>query len=284
MAGEPRTISIDLGRCPGWTLQSGKADSTDFIRCLDDAEHERIAAAAAFCGQYVLNSPSRLLSSSHRILRDITERINSQSAQHLSFELFDEFQSGLIGWVLIWRLVLDQADHNVSGRFGKESDERSLLKQARNDAYDAHQGYRVVEAMRNLIQHRELPPFSINLSKQLHQQTGQVVSKFEVTFPVSWLLESSKCPAKIKNEFSNGPHGLLNLNDIVEDAMAGFKRVFVALTKINQPDLLESITLLRRILARRILVFRSSCDLSDHRRALCLVMVCNSKCSVLMIC
>ena len=205
-------------------------------------------AAAAFCRQYVLSSPSRLLMSSHRVWRSIVEKTDDQEAmRHLSFQLLDEFQSAFVGWLLIWRLVLDQADHNLSKRFGKESPERSLLNQARSNAYDAHQGYRVIEAVRNLVQHQEMPPFNIRRGAQLDPQSGAVTRKIEVTFPVSWLLESPKCPAKIKGEFQGRPTEVLSVVDVVDDAMAGFQEILVTLFRVNYPEMLESVTLLRQI-------------------------------------
>jgi hypothetical protein len=45
---EPKHISIDLGSCPGWTLQRAKQDCTEFVRCLSDDEFKQITAASAF--------------------------------------------------------------------------------------------------------------------------------------------------------------------------------------------------------------------------------------------
>ena len=247
MAEEPRKISIDLGYCPGWTLQRGKADSAEFIRCLDDAEFEKIKAAVMFCREYVLHPPSRLLISSYQIWRNIIARVAEQATGRLPFELSNELQSAFVGWLLIWRLVLDQADHNICRRFGKESNERLLLGQARRDAFDTHQGYRVVEAMRNLVQHREMPPFNLSRNRQLDRQSGQVLKNIRVVFPVSWLLESSKCAAKIKSEFKNNSSEMLSMIDVVDDAMSGFHEVFLSLVKINHPETLYSINLLRQI-------------------------------------
>ena len=247
MAREQRKFSIDLSYCSGWTLQRGKADSTEFIRCLADAEFEKIKAAAMFCREYVLSPPSRLLISSYQIWRNIITQADGQAPGLLPFESSNELQSAFVGWLLIWRLVLDQADHNICRRFGKESNERLLLGQARRDAFDVHRGYRVVEAMRNLVQHREMPPFNLNRNRQLDRQSGQVVNNIEVVFPVSWLLESSKCPAKIKSEFKDSSAEVLSMIDIVDDAMSGFHEVFLTLVRINHPEMMESVNLLRQI-------------------------------------
>lgn len=172
---------------------------------------------------------------------------DDQEPPHVAYELYDELESAFIGWLLIWRLVFDQLDYNISMRFGKESRERSMFKGARSKAYDTHQGYRVVEAMRNLVQHRDMLPLKATRTRRLDPQSGKVVRGVEFTFPVSWLLESTKCPAKIKAEFEETPAISLDMINIADDAMAGFQQVFVTIVKINHPEMQDSVNLLRQI-------------------------------------
>ena len=129
----------------------------------------------------------------------------------------------------------------------KESNERLLLGQARRDAFDVHRGYRVVEAMRNLVQHREMTPFNLNRNRQLDRQAGQVINNIEVVFPVSWLLESSKCPAKIKSEFKDSSAEMPSMIDIVDDAMSGFHEIFSDACHNQSSGMMESVNLLRQI-------------------------------------
>jgi hypothetical protein len=49
------------------------------------------------------------------------------------FAIADELQSAFVGWLLIWRLIIDQADHDITERFGENSSERSMLRQARSN-------------------------------------------------------------------------------------------------------------------------------------------------------
>jgi hypothetical protein len=247
VVAENKTVPIDLGYCPEWTLQRGIAHGAEFVRCVDDAEFHEIMNAAAFCRQYLLNPPSRLLMSSYKTWSDLIVKVNDQATSRLSYELSGELQSSFVGWLLIWRLVFDQADHNICTRFGKESTERSQLKTARSDAYDTHRGYRVVESMRNLVQHQEMPPFNASLSRILDRSSGNVVRNIDITFPVSWLLESPKCAAKVRSEFKENPEELLSAADIVDDAMAGFQKVFLVITKMNYPELVKSVNLVRAI-------------------------------------
>ena len=54
------------------------------------------------------------------------------------------------------RLYLDQSDHGISTLFGKGSPELAGVKAFKNGLYDAHWGYRLMEALRNHVQHSGL--------------------------------------------------------------------------------------------------------------------------------
>lgn len=54
------------------------------------------------------------------------------------------------------RLYLDQTRHSVSSIFGDRSPELGAIKTKMSEEYDARFGYRVMEALRNFVQHRGL--------------------------------------------------------------------------------------------------------------------------------
>lgn len=55
------------------------------------------------------------------------------------------------------RLYLDQVRHHLSTMFGKESDEYEAFVDYTRSAYDERFGYRVLETLRNFVQHRGVP-------------------------------------------------------------------------------------------------------------------------------
>jgi len=61
------------------------------------------------------------------------------------------------------RLYLDQAEHNLSSMYGRDSNVARTMKTARSAEYDARLGYRVMESLRNYVQHRGLPIHSMSL-------------------------------------------------------------------------------------------------------------------------
>lgn len=55
------------------------------------------------------------------------------------------------------RLYLDHTDKHAHDLFGPKSPEAAALRAFRSELYDSHLGYRVMEELRNHVQHRGLP-------------------------------------------------------------------------------------------------------------------------------
>ena len=72
----------------------------------------------------------------------------------------------LVNLLTSCRLYLDQTDHGFSQLYGNPSPELSNLIEFRHDLYDSHFGYRLLEALRNHVQHSGLPVhvFTRNIS------------------------------------------------------------------------------------------------------------------------
>ena len=216
---------------------------------MGDDEADVIRAAVSFCRGYTSNATYRLLFASHRLWQETLARAKGPGSGESLFLFTDELLSALVGWVLIWRLILDQTDYNIASRFGHDSEQRAKFKEATSAAYDSRQGYRLVEAIRNLIQHREMPPLNFTHTTGLDPQSGQLAAQFNITFPVAWLLASPKCPATIKREFQSRAEETIDLAEVVEDAMVGFRTVFEVMVSINAPELGTHIDRLRHLFA-----------------------------------
>ncbi len=242
---QPR-LKIDLGSCPEWTLQSAGA-TTSFVRCVSADEAEQIKAVASFCRKYATMPTYRLLNSSFRVWQQTFDRpANAQKGQW-DPALVEDLLGAFVGWLLIWRLVLDQAEHDLSSRFGHSSDQLAKFRLARNNAYDGSSAYRIVEALRNLVQHREMPSLHLTRAGELDRATGKPTTKVSYRFPVSDLLNSPKCPATVKKQFRDKPEMELELPTIVDQAMAAVQPVFIELVNFSVPELITYITQLRAI-------------------------------------
>jgi hypothetical protein len=64
------------------------------------------------------------------------------------------------------RMYLDQSIHHIANVYGKDSYKIEVIKTERSLHYDQNLSYRVMEALRNYIQHRGAPLYSIQFSYQ----------------------------------------------------------------------------------------------------------------------
>lgn len=244
---ERKTLNLDLGACPEWTLQSAGPTDTRFVRCVSAAEAKQIQAAVGFCRAHGTSPTYRLLTASYATWQQTFDSVAKVEQKHWHPQVSEVLLGAFVGWLLVWRLVLDQADHDLSSRFGKTSAERAKFNAERSAAYDSSRGYRVVEALRNLITHRDMPSLQLSRTQQLDPSTRQVIDSITYRFPVSDLLASPKCPATIKKEFAPNPGEILNLPEIIDDAMTAIMPVLVKLIENYVPELKLHITRLRSV-------------------------------------
>lgn len=65
------------------------------------------------------------------------------------------------------RLYMDQVPHNLNSIYGKGVGHVAKVKAAMSAEYDSNLGYRVLEALRNYIQHQGLPIFSVTYDRHM---------------------------------------------------------------------------------------------------------------------
>lgn len=68
-----------------------------------------------------------------------------------------EISRRLINLLTTSRLYIDQVKHDISGMYGKESQQFEELEKAFREQHDNLLGYRAMESLRNFAQHRSLP-------------------------------------------------------------------------------------------------------------------------------
>jgi hypothetical protein len=67
------------------------------------------------------------------------------------------------------RLYVDQVKHDIGAIFGSESDVINKLKMDLSTQYDDSLGFRVMEALRNHIQHRSLPVYKMSYPAKVEE-------------------------------------------------------------------------------------------------------------------
>ena len=244
----PKKISIDVGGCSGWTLRKAGPSRATFVRCVTDEEANKIGTAASFCRRY-RTSPRTDCYIRPKVWQQTTASVVNPGTRNIVPAAAESALGALVGWILVWRLIIDQACHDLSSRFGKNSPEFARFKTFKSEVFDSCQGYRVIEGLRNAVQHRDMPPMKISHIQQLDPKTRTRVTRTSITMPVSWLLDSPKCPAVVKAEFGQTPDAVLSIPDVVDDAMAGMERVIREFIEINLPTLSGQVLYLRSLFA-----------------------------------
>jgi hypothetical protein len=108
------------------------------------------------------------------------ELLSSSARQMLSQNLdYYELHSrrGLISRRIVnllttCRLYLDQSIHHLGNIYRADHSKINKIREEKSNQYDTYFGYRVMEALRNYVQHRGFPIHSVRYNEQLVEQTS----------------------------------------------------------------------------------------------------------------
>jgi hypothetical protein len=100
------------------------------------------------------------------------------------------------------KLYLDQSMHHLNVIFGKSSAQSEAISSELSSQYDAHKSYRLMEALRNYVQHRGLPVHSLSFFSGLEddQPGGKLVYSIIPFIQVKKLQDDPKFKQSIKDE------------------------------------------------------------------------------------
>lgn len=169
-------------------------------------------------------SPSQFFNNNHEERRAISRRIlNLLSAS---------------------RLYLDQSKHHLRSIYGSDSSQELLLKEEKSKQYDKLLGYRMMEALRNHVQHRGYPIHSITYSSKkvgdyvLHTVIPQV--------QLQVLLDDKKFKRSVLSEMKDLGEKI-NINRYIREFMEGLATIQSKVRDILAEDLINWETLLNDI-------------------------------------
>jgi hypothetical protein len=128
------------------------------------------------------------------------------------------------------RLYLDHSAHSLSGLFGNESFEVAEVEKKKNELYDSVFGYRLMEALRNHVQHRDLPVHIIGFENK--RVEGRNVDCTEVTIvprlDVRTLIEDGEFKKTVLEEVKKMGEEIdlrLAIREYVASLLALYKKV-----------------------------------------------------------
>lgn len=106
----------------------------------------------------------------------------------------------LVNFLSSCRLYLDQISHNISSLY--DSDKIDLVNDKKSEEYDSNLSYRVMESLRNYVQHRNLPVHNLSLNRKQVEEIDERMVKHIITpkMDISRLKEDKKFKRSVLKE------------------------------------------------------------------------------------
>lgn len=139
------------------------------------------------------------------------------------------------------RLYLDQTDHGISAIFGNSSSELAQVKAFKSDLYANHWGYRLMEALRNNVQHSGLIVHIISYSQFRSTGKGPDYSEFTISpqTKVSTLAENPNFKKLILEELQSKGEKI-DLRGPVREYLSCFVELHDKLREVIQARVTEA--------------------------------------------
>jgi hypothetical protein len=137
-------------------------------------------------------------------------------------EIYD-IERRIVNLLTTSRLYLDQLRHTVSSVYGSAA--LATLNTEISAVYDSSFGYRVVEAIRNWVQHRGLVVSSLQLQAAVIKADKTIRSTITPSLSLKRIKEVGEFKTSILAELESLGNDTFDLKPIIREAMEGYARV-----------------------------------------------------------
>jgi hypothetical protein len=168
----------------------------------------------------------------------------------------------IINLLTMCRLYMDQVRHNIHTIFGCESEQATAFKTQSSHEYDSVFGYRVMEAMRNYVQHRSLPIGGVTNKFQWigHEDKKRCKHTIKLIINISEVAQDGKFKASILEELKLQGDSV-ELTPLIRQYVESIGRIHLKVRELLGVELLES----DEILLGAINLYKESTnDMSDN--------------------
>lgn len=137
------------------------------------------------------------------------------------------------------RLYVDQVKHDLGAIYGSDSEVLQSVEKELSAQYDSKLGFRVLEALRNHIQHRSLPVHRMSYPTKV-EEPGVPSSKIRFgvvpSLDTAQLEEDGKFKRTILEELKGRGGAFVSLTLLVREYVEGLGRVHEALRDATEKD------------------------------------------------
>jgi hypothetical protein len=148
------------------------------VRELTEAEYQQFGTATAYLNESVLGPQEVLriistnLSEVEAFRTDLLARAERGEAVRTTRVDTRELNRRVVNYLTSMRLFLDHTSRRLKRHYGKPSDPLAAFDAARSSAFDGSAAYRIVDELRNYVQHRGLPVHSAGVASELVDGLG----------------------------------------------------------------------------------------------------------------
>ena len=142
------------------------------------------------------------------------------------------------------RMYLDQSVQHIKNMYGADSDNLNLINKEKAFQYDQRLGYRVIEALRNYVQHRDFPIQSVRFSYE-RVSSGDYSQLLHQVIPqirISALEEDGKFKKSVLKELNaihdnDHSHDLLDIRPFIREYVEGIGKIHEKVRDLIRLDL-----------------------------------------------
>jgi len=173
-----------------------------------------------------------LLSSSTR------QMVNRNQDYSWFQEEINKINRRLVNLLSACRLYLDHSIHHLSNIYGEKSEQIETIKKRKSEEYDAKLGYRVLEAIRNYVQHRGFPIHKWTYNAKRVSQKGKDQSLYTLTpaLKTEELNQDKKFKKTILVELKKFGDEI-DIKPLVREYIAGIANIHEKIREIMRDDI-----------------------------------------------
>jgi hypothetical protein len=147
----------------------------------------------------------------------------------------------IINLLTTCRLYMDQVCHNIHTIYGSGSAQAIAFKTQSSNEYDSVFGYRVMEAMRNYVQHRGLPIERVDNKLQWLENSDEKRCKrtIKLIIDVATIAQDRKFKASVLTELQ-AQGNLVEFTPLVRQYIESIGRIHLKVRDLIGVELLES--------------------------------------------
>ena len=128
------------------------------------------------------------------------------------------------------RLYLDKTQSTLKSMFD-ESAKQAFKDNTISPEYDSRLGYRVMEALRNYVQHYSLPAHNISYNSGWNEHNGQelLTTKTTISLRIERLEEDKKFKRDVLEELKQHFDSQVDIKPLVRDYITGITKIHISL-------------------------------------------------------